>query len=241
MKYSSRFWLYGPFVLLLLFATGVCANWYVVSSALEQKLAKLNGRQAIPGVTLRYSKPEMGGFPFRVDAVFRDFRATVKTKNGAIEYRAENLALHRLSYGSQTIFEAAGKQTLSWIDDKGERRAFTFVPGRLQASAADDKQGLARFDLDIIGIASSALKGQRFQFHIRRNPSLPQLDIVVKSNDLRPPGELQSILDGWLKGENYEAAVTKGDSFDALRSGTMSWIDAQARWHAAGGEVRVSR
>jgi len=75
MNYSSRFWLYAPISTFLLLAAAVAAYWHLVDSAVEKKLAALKGHEAIPGVTLDWDKVEIGGFPFRIDADFTNFRA----------------------------------------------------------------------------------------------------------------------------------------------------------------------
>ena len=75
MNYSSRFWLYAPISTFLLLAAAVMGYWHLVDSAFEKKLAALKGHEAIPGVTLDWDKVEVGGFPFRIDADFTNFRA----------------------------------------------------------------------------------------------------------------------------------------------------------------------
>src|SRR6201996_6863002 len=164
MKYSSRFFLYAPLVLFLALAITACSYWWVVANALSKKLDALNGRPAIPGVTLSFASKTVSGFPFNLDVVFKNFRVTVDTPHGPSSWRAEKFALHALTYGrEQMIFEAAGAQTFTWTDLQGRGHAMPFQIAELHASAISGTQGLSRFDLDCIGFDSAALTAGRVQ------------------------------------------------------------------------------
>ena len=45
MRYSSRFFLYGPFLMFVALAAGVMIYWWISASALSQRLDALNGRE----------------------------------------------------------------------------------------------------------------------------------------------------------------------------------------------------
>src|SRR5215475_5088032 len=94
--------------------------WWVVDSAFEKKLAALKGKQAVPGITLDWDSVEVGGFPFRLDANFTNFRAQGVAAHGPFTWTAEKFALHALTYGRrQIVYEAAGKQQISWVAESG--------------------------------------------------------------------------------------------------------------------------
>ncbi|HEY0301368.1 MAG TPA: DUF2125 domain-containing protein, partial [Rhizomicrobium sp.] len=82
MKYSSRFFLYAPLALFLVLAAGAGVMWWVAASTLSARLDALNGKQAMPGVTLRFASKSVAGFPFNLDVVFRDFRIEIATPQG---------------------------------------------------------------------------------------------------------------------------------------------------------------
>ena len=65
----------------------------------------------------------MSGFPFNLDVVFDGFPGVGRDRcMGRAVWRAEHFALHALTYGrDETIFEAAGKQSLAWTDGDGKR------------------------------------------------------------------------------------------------------------------------
>src|SRR5579871_52673 len=136
MKYSSRFFLYAPLALFLAIAVGVGVNWWIEASALSKQLDSLNGRPAMPGVTLFFSSKRISGFPFNLDVVFQDFRVEVATDHGPSMWTSQNFAMHALTYGrEQLIFEAAGKQLLSWTDLDGVHHALPFEVGAWRASS----------------------------------------------------------------------------------------------------------
>ena len=56
MQYSSRFWLYAPFMLVLVLAGLVVIHWYQASNAFEKKLAEIKGQPAIPGIVLIWDR-----------------------------------------------------------------------------------------------------------------------------------------------------------------------------------------
>src|ERR1700761_3443157 len=141
MNYSSRFWLYAPFCTFLTLAAIAAVHWWIVAGAFEKKLAALKGQQAMPGITLDWDKADVGGFPFRIDADFANFRVTGAAAHGPFRWRAEKFALHALTYGrAKSVYEAAGQQTLSWTDGAGVAHTASFLPGSLHASSIRDER-----------------------------------------------------------------------------------------------------
>ena len=144
-KYSSRFWLYAPTGLFVLLAAAVMIHWWTLAGALEKKLAALKGREAVPGITLNWDKAEVGGFPFRLDANFQNFRIAGAGAHGPFSWRSEKFAMHGLTYGrSQDVYEAAGKQQTSWTDADGGSHSIAFQSGSMRGSSILDAHGLRR-------------------------------------------------------------------------------------------------
>ena len=113
--------------------------------------------------------------------------------NGPLIWRSEHFAAHALTYGrAQTIFEAAGKQTLQWSDDEGRRHGLEFAVGALRASAIKDGATLTRFDLDLQDFGSAAFIAGRLQFHLRRDPSADALDVAIKADGVHLSKALHS-------------------------------------------------
>ncbi|MBI1330740.1 MAG: DUF2125 domain-containing protein [Alphaproteobacteria bacterium] len=230
MRYSSRFFLYLPFGILLLLAAVLSIYWIVASRELEKKLDALNGQAIAPGVTLHFAKREVGGFPFRLDAVMEKVILEVKRANGPMRWSAEKFALHVLSYApGPMVFEAAGKQTLEWTGENAVAKRFEFQSASLRASAVRHDGRLSRFDLDSTGLRWEGGQALRFQGHIRRNPDADVLDFAITGDGVQ-------VKDSPFGAQFAHAAITgtvsDADAFDALMTGSEDWRVALERWRA---------
>ena len=234
-KYSSRFWLYAPTALFLLLAIAVMVHWWIAAGVFEKKLAALKGRQAIPGITLDWSSVEVGGFPFRMDADFTNLRIQGAGAHGPFAWSSEKFALHALTYGrSQIVYEAAGRQQANWTDGRGKSHAASFLPGSMHASSIQDKQGLRRFDLDIVDVGDTAFAIGRLQFHMRRDPDGSDLDLMLRADGLKTLG----LSIGKLQ---VYTTLSRAEALIPLLSGNASWPQATARWRAEGGRAKLSQ
>jgi hypothetical protein len=201
----------------------------------------LNGHEAMPGLTLRFASKAVGGFPFNLDVVFKDFRVEVQTPHGPSSWQAENFALHGLTYGrEQMIFEAAGQQMLRWTDLQGHGHAMPFQAGELHASAIAGEHGLARFDLDCIGFGSPALTAARVQLHARIAQSATAIDIAAAADAVHLAPRLASLFGANVTQARINASVTPSRAFDSLRAGHGDWTGALEAWRRANGVVSVS-
>jgi hypothetical protein len=231
MNYSSRFWLYAPITLFLLIAAAVMVHWWMVAGAFEKELASLKGREAVPGVTLDWDSVAVGGFPFRLDADFVNFRVTGAGAHGPFAWASGKFALHILTYGlPKAVYEAAGRQSLRWNGNQ----AISFLPGSMRGSSILDARGLRRFDLDIVDIGSPAFIAGRFQFHMRRDPDGADLDLMVKADTIKAKGAKLGNLQVY-------AALSQAKALAALLAGEMSWPQAAANWQAQGGKAKLSQ
>jgi len=239
MNYSSRFFLYAPIVLFLALAAGVSLYWWHAASAFEQKLAAIKGREAMPGVTLDWASAEVGGFPFRVDAVLTGFTARGQGPHGAFRWQSPHFALHRLTYmPNRLVFEAAGRQDLSWVDAAGRPRSASFQPGSLHASALLNETGLARFDLDITQFAMPALTAARVQFHLRQGPD-DTIEMVGSAEGTK--GDLGLMYEKQVKQLRVYNTLVRAKPYAAVLKGETAPAAAHTAWHDAGGAANVTR
>lgn len=235
MTYSHRFFLYAPLALLLLVGAVVGAHWWSAATALGRRLDAMRTHEAMPGVTIGYAARSLAGFPFNLDAVFDDFRIAVATPHGPVVWRAEHFALHALTYGrDETIFEAAGRQALSW----GRDRRLAFEVGSLHASAILADGALSRFDLDLVAFGSRALTAQRLQLHLRRNAGV--LDVAASGEELRLSPSFRGALGETLHSVALQGEVSSPRTFDGLRAGRVDWRSAVEAWRAAQGSFRLA-
>jgi hypothetical protein len=242
MRYSSRFFLYAPVPMFVSLAAAVMVYWWIAAAALDKQLDAANGREAIPGVKISFSSKKIAGFPFRLDTLLENLRIEVATTQGPLVWRTEHFASHALNYGrDQAIYEAAGRQEISWRDDDGKLHDFSFVPGWLRASSITADGKLARFDLDIVEIASPDLGAGRIQFHLRRDPASDALDIAMSGDTIKLATELQAGFGDTLSHVLLVGKLTSGQSFAPLLSGSADWRRATEDWRALGGTFSIDQ
>jgi hypothetical protein len=231
MNYSSRFWLYAPVCTFLILAAAAGVHWWIVADAFEKRLAALKGQQAVPGITLDWDEVDVGGFPFRIDADFVNLRIGGAAPHGPFAWQSEKFALHALTYGrAKTVYEAAGRQQVSWTDAAGAAHSESFLPGSFRASSIRNDKGLTRADLDIIGLGARDFTIGRLQFHMRRDPDGTDLDLMLRADDL-----------GKRKLVQVYATLTHANTLTSLLRGETSWPEADANWRAQGGAARLSQ
>jgi hypothetical protein len=233
-KYSSRFWLYAPTGLFLLLAAAAMIHWWIVANAFEKKLAGLKGKEAIPGITVDWDTVDVGGFPFRLEAGFTNLHIQGAAAHGPLAWTSDKFALHALTYGrSQVVYEAAGRQALRWTARDGSPHQMSFLPGSMRGSSLVDKNGLARFDLDIVQAGDDDFSVGRFQFHIRRDPDGSDLDLMVRTDGLRVEGLKMGNL-------QFYATLDQVKALAPLLRGEASWPETVRHWREQGGRAKMS-
>jgi hypothetical protein len=209
-------------------------HWSMAAGAFEKKLTALKGREGIPGITLNWDTVQVGGFPFRLDANFQNFRVAGKGAYGPFSWRSEKFAMHGLTYSrSKDVYEAAGQQRISWTSAEHTERNGAFQSGSMRGSSIMGRQGLVRFDLDIAELGISEFPATRFQFHMRQSPDGNSLDLMVSTDGLpigsKKPRHLQLYV-----------TLTNAEPLLPLLRGEISWPEAVGRWRAGGGSERLS-
>lgn len=235
MRYSHRFFLYAPFSAFLLIAFATMIWWWMAADALEKKLYAVNGHYVSPGVQVSFSDQHVQGFPFRLDVVFRNLRVKFLAAHGPASYQAEQFATHTLLYNSQQfILEAAGKQTLQWIDDNNKPAQLQFVPGDLHADLLLAANALNRFDIDIVGLNLPKFGAARAQFHFRHDPQSDAFDVAISLDDLRlHTGEPQALGNRILHGD-ITGRIGQAHLLQPILQGTSPWRRYAENWRKAG-------
>ena len=238
MRYSSRLFLYAPFVVLLVIAAVAMLRWRQLATEWEMKLLAANrGQEIAPGVTLHFASENISGFPFNLDVVFDRLVLAVQSTTGPATLESEHFAIHALTYGrAQQIFEAAGTQILTWTDAESGKHRFVFVPGTMRASAIEQNGRLARFDLDLNEVASQALTAARAQMHMRVAPDRDALDFSIGADDVRVKSGEDTLPRLELAGQMTQAA-----QLSPLLSGRDEWRRALAGWRDVNGVFRLDR
>lgn len=242
MRYSSRFFLYAPFVLLLALGGAATAWWYDASSAFNEKLGSSNGHEILPGIRFSYATKSISGVPFNIDAVLGGTTLEIATRTGPLTWRSERFAIHALTYGPEhQIFEAAGKQTLSWTDSERRAHVFSFVPGSLRASAVSANGVLVRFDLDCVGLNAEESSAGRIQFHVRRAPQADTFDVILDGDAIRLGAGLRTGLGDNVKSIELEGSVTAASAWQPLLAARADWQTAAEQWRRHDGRLVIRR
>jgi len=234
MTYSSRFWLYAPFALVLILAIWVITQWWLAAGALEKQLAAIKGKPVMPAITLNWTTVKVGGFPFRLDADFTGFQVRGEGAHGLFAWASEKFALHALTYGrSKTVYEAAGQQKLAWTGANGAVQAIQFQAGSIHGSSITGADGLARFDLDLVNAVGKSFSAGRFQFHMRRDGG--NLNLMVRADSVTGFGAPKKLVQAY-------AALDKVEVIAPLLRGQMPWPMAMDLWRGGfGGKAILSQ
>jgi hypothetical protein len=209
-------------------------RWWTLAQDFHTWLSRANGREIAPGISLKFESDEMGGFPFRLDTVINKISLEAKCARTALSWHAERFAIHRLTYGrDQAIFEAAGVQTVTWIDARGATHRFAFTPGSMRASAILSGRALARFDFDIEGFGSHDVSGERAQLHFRRSALGNALDVAASADALRLASG------AGISRFDLAGILEPADSLSPLLAGGGPWCTSAEAWRRRGGAFHV--
>lgn len=242
MNYSHRFFLYAPFALVLALVAAAGIYWWIAAGAFFKQLDAANGHEIAPGVTLHFASRTTGGFPFRIETVMDNVRVDVATSYGPLTWQADQFAMHALTYGrDQIIYEAAGKQTLSWTDSTHEHHTWTFVPGSMRASSVVSHGALARFDMDIVAIGSTDLAAGRAQIHIRRDPGKDAMDVVLSGDVIHLSPPLRSGLGDTIKTLRVGGSFAPGAPLMPLLQARADWRSALENWRKEKGTFSINQ
>jgi hypothetical protein len=242
MSYSHRFFLYGPFCLFVALAASVMIYWWYAADALSKRLDAENGKEIAPGVHMHFGSKRIAGFPFRLDIIFKDFSIDAPGADGPIVWHTRDFATHRLTYDQgKVVMEAAGPQDISWVGENDEAHTFRFTPGTLRASAIVERGKLAQFDLDTIAMAADKFAAARAQFHLRHDPTLDALDLVVDLQGVRFAGDAKAGFSNGLSHARIEGRLAPTGPFANVLKGHADWRHALDTWRTGGGGFKVDQ
>jgi hypothetical protein len=239
MRYSSRFFLYAPFVGLLLLAAIAMTNWWVKARGLAQRLDAINGHEIMPGARLSFTQKRIAGFPFRIDTTLKNVRVEVAEIGGPVVWTSEGFAMHALAYGRvQAILEAAGKQTLSWHDAGGGAHSFAFLPGTFRASAILQHRKLIRFDGEIVDLDGADFRAGNMQLHTRERAG--GVDIYLSLSNARIAGGYARALGPDITSLVFSGQMDHGGTIQPMLRGEEAPEAAIEKWRDAGGAIQAS-
>jgi hypothetical protein len=234
----SRFWLYTPFVLLLLLAIAWSIAWFVIRSRTTEALDGWIAAEARSGRQWTCGDRTIVGYPFRIEVICN----TLDLKRGSVSAsfgRAEAVA--QVYQPRRIITEVAGPLRVT--------DGTVTVDGGwdlLQASIHVSQSGLQRLSLaadapkvTITGLGGGEIvgSGKHLELHVRPNPSRrAELagDVAASVTEARIP-----ILDALVGGAeptnlNMDVTVTQADGF---KGGTIA--EELELWRKANGKLEI--
>jgi hypothetical protein len=235
----SRFWLYAPFVLLVLVAIAWSVAWFAIRNGTANAIDGWIAAEAQAGRQWTCADRTLGGYPFRIELNCSSVRFT----DGQVSGSTGPLRSLAQVYQPRHIISQVGAP-------------FRFTNGRatvdgqwslLEASIRGSREGLQR--ASILATAPSfrirgltpeevALSSERFEAHVRPNPSRFQsdgaYDLAVVSRQAKIPGLDQ--IAGGREATDVDVDLTATQA-RGLQGATG--FDEIERWREAGGRLEI--
>jgi hypothetical protein len=234
----SRFWLYTPFVLLLLLAIAWSIAWFVIRNRAADALDGWLAAEARGGRQWTCGDRAIAGYPFRIEVICNSLdlkRGAVTASFGRTEAVAQVYQPRRI------IAEVAGplRVTDGTVTVQGTwdllQASLNATPGGLQRLSV--AATAPKVTVTGVGGGEIAGSGKRLEFHVRPNPSRSgeqARDVAASVTEARIP-----LLDALIGGPepanlNADVTVTRADGF---KGGTIA--QEMELWRAAGGKLDI--
>jgi hypothetical protein len=234
----SRFWLYTPFVLLLLAAVAWSVAWFVIRNRAGEALDGWLQAEARGGRQWTCQDRRIGGYPFRIEIVCN----ALSLKQGAVTAAFGRVeAVAQIYQPRRVVAEIDGplRATDGRVTVQGQwdllQASVHLAPGGLQrASVAARAPRLTLAGLTPTEIATS---GQSLELHLRPNPSRVAeraYDAAFSIRQARVPA-LDNLVGGAeLTDLDGDVTFTQAEGF----RGRPAAVELE-RWRTAGGQLDV--
>ena len=240
----SRFWLYGPFMLLVVLAAAWSAFLFYARGRIATEIDVALAREVERGRTWTCTDRSIGGFPFRIELRCNALTLTSTRWGDAVRVETgPTVAVGQIYSPGLVILEASSpaKVTLpqgrvldlSW---KNLDASFAWRSPERFALVASEPRSV----LTAPGLASETWGAATLEAHLRRNPTRPATDqavdiAITAKGTLLPP--IDALLGNTEAGEiDLQATLTQAESF---RKGFNP--DALESWRTANGTLDLTR
>lgn len=237
---SSRFWLYAPFVLLVLLVAAWTGAWFYIRDRVSEGLDARLAAEARAGRQWTCADRRIAGFPFRIEVSCESLSLRRGDVNGSVG-RVHSVAQVYQPRFVITEIDGPLNVTDGRVAVQGTWRlletSVRAAPGSLQrASLVMEAPSftVTRAEADPV-----TLSGDRVEAHLRPNPSrAPEraLDLALEARQARLP-----VLDPLLGGPeplNLGVDLTATQA-EGVRGRPV--LDEVERWRQAGGQLDVLR
>lgn len=237
----SRFWLFAPFVLLLLAAIGWTVAWFVIRDRAAQRLDAVLAREAAAGRQWTCSDRVLGGFPFRIEVAC----STLGLQRGATRASfGRTVAVAQVYQPRMIIAEVTGPLHV----ESGEAR----VDAQwrlLQASVHLTRGGFQRTSLIADGAsvraagllaADAVAAAERLEVHVRPDPARfgteAAYGVALSAAKAAVPGLNELVGGDELLDFGADAVLTRVEAF---RGGPPA--EQVERWRQQAGSLELTR
>jgi len=234
----SRFWLYTPFVLLLLVAIAWSAAWFAIRSRAGEALDGWLAAEARAGRQWTCQDRTIGGYPFRIEVIC----SSLSVRQGAVTAslgRVESVAQVYQPRFVITEIDGPLRLTDGTVTVQGSWDL-------LQTSFHAEPAGLRRLSLvaeapriAVTGLAPGeiATSGQHLELHVRPNPSRgadKAYDAALSVKQASLPF-LDALVGGSERTDvDSDVTVTQAEGFRG-----RPIVEELERWRGAGGKLDV--
>ncbi|MCB5174389.1 MULTISPECIES: DUF2125 domain-containing protein [Microvirga] len=234
----SRFWLYTPFVLLLLLAVAWSVGWFVIRNRADEALDTWLAAEARAGRQWTCQDRAIGGYPFRIEVTCDALtlqQGAVTASFGPVE------AVAQVYQPRRVITEIQGplRVTDGTVTVQGSwdllQTSLNLAPGGLRRlSLVAEAPNVTVTGLPAGEIAAA---GQHLELHARPNPSRSAenaYDVALSVRQARIP--LADALVGGTEATDLESDVTVTQA-EGFRGRPLA--EELERWRSAGGKLDV--
>lgn len=240
----SRFWLYGPFMLLVVLAAAWSAFWFYARGRIATEIDVALAREAERGRTWTCTDRSIGGFPFRIELRCNALSLTSTRWGDAVRVETgPAVAVGQIYSPGLVIIEASSPAKVTLPEGRVLDLTWTNLdasfawrsPERF-ALVASEPRGV----LTTPGLTTENWGAATLEAHLRRNPTRPATDqavdiAITAKGTILPP--IDALLGNTEAGEiDLQATLTQAENF---RKGFNP--DALEGWRAANGAFELTR
>lgn len=241
---QSRFWLYGPTLLLAILAAAWSVFWFYARGRAAAEIDAALAREAKRGRTWTCTDRSIGGYPFRIELRCNALALTSTRWGEAVRVETgPAVAVGQIYSPGLVILELSGPAKITLPEGRSLALSWTNLDASLAwrnperfALVASDLSGT----LTAPGLNPETWSSKALEAHLRRNPARPAPDqavdiaITAKGTSLPP---IDTLLGNADTGEiALQATLTQSESF---RKGFNP--DALESWRGANGTFELTR
>lgn len=241
---QSRFWLYGPTLLLVILAAAWSVFWFYARGRAAAEIDAALAREAERGRTWTCNDRTIGGYPFRIE--LRCNALTLTSTRWGDAVRVETgpaVAVGQIYSPSLVIVELTGPAKVTLPEGRSVALTWTNLDASL-AWRNPERFALVASDLTAVqtapGLNPETWSSKSLEAHLRRNPARPATDQAVDIA-LTAKGTVLPPIDMLLRNTDtgeiaLEATLTQAEAF---RKGFNP--DALESWRGANGAFELTR